>query len=187
MGNEKLTDPTSDTWAAAEGTMALAVGSQLDLAQAKNKVTYKRKGFEAKSIMGGGDSCDIAQAAATGEATISSNLEASGELSAGAQGNGMAESSLESLYGTLLAALCICPKKIEFEVRSDFGGFLRQEYAAARLSLIRDDLETRLQKVQEDIQSGKLDQSADILKARLLEELDAWRKESFPKRLGECE
>jgi hypothetical protein len=53
-GVEAITDPSSDTYAAAKGSATLTVGGNKDTQTAENRVVYKREGKEDKAIVGGG-------------------------------------------------------------------------------------------------------------------------------------
>jgi hypothetical protein len=175
-GVEAITDPSSDTYAAATGTATLTVGGDVDAQSSVNRVVYKREGKEAKAIVGGGETIKKLSAADTKPGSLTSRLDAESKLEAGATGNGFAKAYLESLYGAILIGVCECPEGTSYKIVTDNGQFIRSEGAEQAVKRAIDEMKEIADGIGEDIESGKLETTGKDLKARAESELESWGK-----------
>jgi hypothetical protein len=173
-GVEAITDPASDTYAAAKGVGTLTVGGATDTQTSANRVVYKRKDKEDKAIVGGGETIKKLWAADVRPGSLTSKLDAESTLEAGAQGNGLAKAYLESLYGTLLIGVCECPAGISYKVLTDNGQFIRSEGAKAAVERAIREMKEAAERIGKDIESGELDPTGENLKRRAEAELKKW-------------
>jgi hypothetical protein len=173
-GVEAITDPASDTYAAARGVGTLTVGGATDTQTSANRVVYKRKDKEDKAIVGGGETIKKLWAADVRPGSLTSKLDAESSLEAGAQGNGLAKAHLESLYGTLLIGVCECPAGVSYKVLTDNGQFIRSEGAKAAVERAIREMKEAADRIGKDIESGELDPTGDKLKQRAEAELKKW-------------
>lgn len=173
-GVEAITDPSSDTYAAASGTATLTVGADIKAGTSANRVLYKRKDKEDKAIIGGGETIEKLFASDVKPGSLTSRLDAEASLEAGAQGNGFAKAWLESLYGTLLIGVCECPQGTLYKISFDNGQFIRSEAAAEAVKRAIREMNEAAERIGKDIESGELEPNAEDLKARAEAELKAW-------------
>lgn len=173
-GVEAITDPSSDTYAAAKGSATLIVGGNKDTQTAENRVVYKREGKEDKAIVGGGETIKKLSAADIKPGSLTSKLDAESTLEAGASGNGFAKAALESLYGTILIGVCECPEGTTYKVVTDNGQFIRGEGAEAAVERAIREMDEAAGRIGTAIEDGKLEPTGDQLKARAEEELKKW-------------
>lgn len=183
-GVEAITDPSSDTWASARGTLEITVGGNSDSAEGESRVVYKREELEDESIIGGEAACVTAFVSDVRADSLTSRLSAEAEMGAGAQGNGLAEAKLESAYGTLLVGVCECPQGSIFRAVTDMGMFVHSRRASAIVSNARQMLEQRAQKIGEDLQSGALAPDGASLKARAEKDLREWARNMLGPEFG---
>jgi hypothetical protein len=173
-GVDAITDPSSDTYAGASGTVTLTVGGQKDRQQADNQVVYKRKDKEDKAIIGGGETIRKLFASDVQPGSLTSKLEASARLKAGATGNGLARANLESLYGTILIGVCECPTGIVIDVLTDNGQFIRSEATQQAVDRAKKEMQAAAERIVKDLESGKQPTDEASMKARAEAELRGW-------------
>jgi hypothetical protein len=173
-GVEAITDPASDTYAAASGKATLVVGGKSDAGASANRVVYKREDTEDKAIIGGGATVKKLFAADVRPNQLTSRIEASTLLEAGATGNGFAKAYLESLFGTLLVGVCECPDGTSVRVLTDAQMFIRSEAATGAAEVALRDMQAVADRIQRDIEGGGQDTGRGALKSRVEAELRKW-------------
>ncbi len=173
-GVDAITNPASDTYASAHGTATLAVGGQTDGGVAANRVVYKRKDKEDKAIIGGGATVRKFFAADVRPNSLTSKIDGTVTMEAGATGNGFAKAYLESVYGTLLVGVCECPSGISYEILSDAQMFIRTDAAKGAVDVALRDLKAAVDRISKDIESGAQDTDGEKLKKRVETELRKW-------------
>lgn len=173
-GVEAITDPSSDTYAAATGSATIVVGDERDAQTSENRVVYKREGKEDKAIVGGGETVKKLFASDAKPDSLTSRLEATARLEAGAAGNGFAKSYLESLYGTILVGVCECPEGTTYKVITDNGQFIRSAAITEAVKRAKKEMQQAAVRIGEDIHSGAQDISGDALQRRAEAELARW-------------
>ena len=173
-GVEAITDPSSDTYAAATGTATLTVGVAKDTQTSANRVVYKREGKEDKAIVGGGETIKKLSASDVKPGSLTSRLDAESKLEAGATGNGFAKAYLESLYGTILIGVCECPEGTSYKIVTDNGQFIRSEGAEQAVERAILEMKEAADRIGKDIESGELEPTGENLKTRAESELETW-------------
>jgi hypothetical protein len=173
-GVEAITDPSSDTYAAATGSATLTVGADTDAQTSANRVVYKREGKEDKAIVGGGETIKKLSASDVKPGSLTSKLDAEAKLEAGAQGNGFAKAHLESLYGTILIGVCECPAGTTYKTTFDNGQSIRSEGAAEAVKRAIREMNEAAERIGKDIESGELEPTGEDLRARAESELETW-------------
>jgi hypothetical protein len=173
-GVDAITDPSSDTYAGAKATATLTVGGAKDGQSADNQVVYKRKDKEDKAIIGGGETIKKLFASDVRPGSLTSKLDASAQLKAGATGNGLAKAYLESLYGTILIGVCECPTGSVFDVLTDNGQFIRSEASQQAVNRAKQEMQQAADRIISDLENGAMKADAASLKARAEAELQAW-------------
>ncbi len=177
-GVEAITDPASDTYAAASGNATLVVGGSTDGGVSANRVVYKRKDKEDKAIIGGGATVKKFFASDVRPNSLTSRIDAGVVMEAGATGNGFAKAYLESVYGTLLVGVCECPAAdgttISVKLLTDVQMFIRTDAAKGAVDVALRDLKAAANRINQDIQSGKQDIDGAALKKRAEAELRKW-------------
>lgn len=175
-GVEAITDPSSDTFAGSSGTASLRVGGAQDGGNATNRVVYKREDKEDRAIIGGGANAVKLAASDVRPGSLTSVLEASAELTAGAKGNGFAKAYLESQYGTVLVGVCECPNGTVVQVATDSGLFIRSDVAGGVAKVVRDDLDDVAGRIADDILAGRQAADPEALEDRARSDLEAWAR-----------
>lgn len=175
-GVEAITDPSSDTYAAASGSATLTVGGKQDGKTAANRVVYKREGKEDKAIIGGGETIEKITVSDQKPNSLTSRIEANAAMEAGAKGNGFAKAYLESLYGTLLIGVCKCPEGTLYKVLTDNGQFIRSEAAKAAVDRAIKEMQQAAERIGQDIESGKQPADGESLRRRAEVELARWAR-----------
>lgn len=175
-GVEAITDPSSDTYAAASGSATLVVGADRDAKTATNRVVYKRKDKEDKAIIGGGETIEKIDVADQKPDSLTSHIDANVTMEAGAQGNGFAKAYLESLYGTMLVGVCECPDGILFDMLWENGQFIRSEGAKAAVERASKEMQEAEDRIKRDIESGEQEIDGESLERRVEAELARWAK-----------
>jgi hypothetical protein len=173
-GVDAITDPASDTYAAANGQTTLVVGGHSDGGISANRVVYKRKDKEDKAIIGGGATVKKFFASDVLPNSLTSKIDASVVMEAGATGNGFAKAYLESVYGTLLVGICECPSGTSYEILSDAQMFIRTDAAKGAVDVALRDMQAAVDRISKDIESGAQDTDRDKLKKRVEDELRSW-------------
>jgi hypothetical protein len=173
-GVEAITDPSSDTYAAATGSATLTVGADTDAQTSVNRVVYKREGKEDKAIVGGGETIKKLSASDVKPGSLTSKLDAEAKLEAGAQGNGFAKAHLESLYGTILIGVCECPAGTTYKITFDNGQSIRSEGAEEAVKRAIREMNEAAERIGKDIESGELEPTGEDLRARAESELETW-------------
>ena len=174
-GVAPITDPSSDTYAAATGAATVTVGEKSASDTVVSRVVYKREDKEDKAIVGGGTVLREIFAADVQDGSLTSTLNATATLEAGAKGNGVAESTLESMYGTILAGFCECPDgAIIFRVLTDTGLLVKGKTAEATARLAMQDMQAAAEAVYDDLEDGTTELEGDALKERVEKALRAW-------------
>lgn len=186
-GVEAITDPSSDTYASATGKATLTVGSKVSSDTAENRVTYKREDKEDKAIVGGGETIRKFSASDQKPNSLTSRIEANSRLGAGAEGNGFAKASLESVYGTILIGVCECPSGTMSRVLTDNGQLIQSEGAQAAAERAIEEMNEAAERIVNDIKSGEQATDGNSLKARAEGELGAWAKSIGGDRFEEQE
>jgi hypothetical protein len=173
-GVEAITDPASDTYAAASGNAMLVVGGQSDGGVSANRVVYKRKDKEDKAIIGGGATVRKFFASDVRPNSLTSKIDAGVTMEAGATGNGFAKAYLESVYGTLLVGVCECPESISVKFLTDLQMFIRTDAAKGAVTVALNDMKAAVDRINKDIQSGAQEIDGPALKRRVEAELRKW-------------
>jgi len=175
-GVEAITDPASDTFAAATGAASLVVGGRQDSGTAANRVVYKREDKEDKAIIGGGETIKKIKVADQKPDSLTSRIEGNSTMEAGAQGNGFAKAYLESLYGTVLIGVCECPNGIIYRVLTDNGQFIRSDATKAAVDRAIKEMQEAAQRIGQDIENGNQKTDGESLRRRAEAELARWAK-----------
>jgi hypothetical protein len=173
-GEEAATDPSSDTYASARGDITLTVGTDSKPGEVESRVQYAREGQEDSAITGGGTVVTETVASDVQPDTLTSTVEATATLTAAASGNGHAKSNLESLYATVLIGLCDCPNGVRFEALTDMQLILRSRSAEGAARVAKNDLQTLVDTLAEDIGGDTIDTDGDTLKKRISDDLRGW-------------
>jgi hypothetical protein len=173
-GVDAITDPSSDTYAAATGKATITVGGDEKSDQAISRVVYKRIDKEDKAIIGGGVVIKKIAASDVKADSLTSRLSAAAEMEGGATGNGLAKAYLESLYGTILIGVCDCPSGVRYEILTDSGMFIRSEATEQAVQRAIKEMNDAAERIEQDIKNGDLDPTAENLKARAEQELESW-------------
>jgi hypothetical protein len=186
-GVDAITDPASDTYAAARGTATLVVGGQTDGGTSANRVDYKRKDKEDEAITGGGASFTKLFASDVKPNALTSKINASVEMEAGASGNGLAKAYLESFYGTLLVGVCECPTFTSYEILTDTNQFIRSDAVKGAVSVAKDHMQEVAERIGKGIESGEQDIDGESLKKRVERELKDWGEDTTGHRFKPAE
>lgn len=173
-GVDAATDPASDTYAVATGACTLTVGSKAGAGGARSRVDYKRADTESKAITGGAADVKEVLVSDVQPDSLTSTVEASVTMEAGASGNGYAKALLESLYATLLVGWCDCPGGARFEMLSDLSLFMKDEAVAGYVKTAQDDLQKVLDGLGADIDAGKVELNDKDIRERLEKGLRGW-------------
>jgi hypothetical protein len=173
-GVEVITDPFSDTYAAASGSATVRVGGKGDAKTSTNRVVYKREGLEEAAIVGGGETVERLFASDVRPDRLTSSLEASSRLEAGAKGNGFAKAYLESLYGTILIGVCECPEGTIHKVLTDNGQFIRTGGVTGAVQRAIQEMQQAAGRIGKDIESGAQDTDGKALQRRAEAALAGW-------------
>lgn len=176
-GVEAITDPSGHTRAAASGSATLVVGDDRDSGTAANRVVYKREGKEDKAIIGGGETVKSIKVSDRKPDSLTSRIDASVTMEAGAQGNGLAEAYLESLYGTILIGVCECPNAPPIhKVITNNSQFLRTAAAKSVLERANREMQTAADLIGHSIEVGTQATDGESLERRAETELEEWVK-----------
>jgi hypothetical protein len=171
-----ITDPASDTYAGATGSATLTVGDKTKADSSVNRVVYKREDKEDKAIVGGGETIRKFNVADQKPDALTSRIEASAKLEAGATGNGTAEAHLESLYGTILIGVCECPNGTLYKVLSDTSQFIRSEAAQTAVNRAMQEMQQAADRIGKAIESGEQKTDGASLQRRAEGELGSWAR-----------
>ena len=175
-GVEAITDPSSDTYAAANGRAVLTVGNRTASDASESRVVYKREDKEDKAIVGGGETIKTIKASDVKPNSLTSHINATSRLEAGAEGNGFAKASLESLYGTILIGVCECPSGRMHQVLTDNGQLIQSQGAQAAVERAKKEMQQAAERIDREIKSGAQKTDGESLKRRAEGELGAWGK-----------